>query len=156
MRSKTWAPKGSRPPVPVDTRYENAYIFGAFCPERDAAVGLILPNADTKGMQIFLDELSKTLPENVHAAVIMDGAGWHRAKSLRVPENVSPIDIPPYSPECNTAEKPWQFLKDNYLANRIFDSYEHILDACQDAWRAMVAEPGRVASLTSMAHLIMS
>jgi len=49
---------------------------------------------------------------------------------------------------------PWQYLKDNFLSHRLFPSYEDILDACQHAWNSMLAEPGRIASLTSMNHLL--
>src|SRR5271167_1077487 len=107
-RTHGWAPQGARPPVPIDTRYANAYIFGAFCPERDTAVGLILPHANTAMMQLHLDEISAQLPPHVHAAMITDGAGWHRSGTLNVPDNITFIDIPPYTPECDAAEKPWQ------------------------------------------------
>ena len=69
-----WAATGSRPPGPIDTRYANASIFGAFCPARDTAVGLIRPRADTAMMQLHLDEISAQLPPHVHAAMIGDGA----------------------------------------------------------------------------------
>lgn len=153
-RTHSWAPKGSRPPVPIDTRYANAYIFGAFCPGRDTAVGLILPHANTQMMQLHLNELSVALPPHVHAAMITDGAGWHRSDALRVPHNITLIASPPYTPECNTAEKPWQYLKDNFLSHQVFNAYEDILDACQHAWNTMCKETGRVASLTSMRHII--
>lgn len=103
---------------------------------------------------MLLDEVAKRLPENVHAAMIADGAAWHRSKALKIPENISMIDIPPYAPDCNPAEKPWQFIKPNFLANRVFDAYEDILDACCQAWNAMTGELGRIASLTSMQHLL--
>jgi DDE superfamily endonuclease len=153
-RTHSWAPTGSRPPVPLDTRYENAYIFGACCPARDCAVGLILPHANTAMMQLQLDEISAALPAHVHAAMITDGAGWHRAQALRIPENITLIDIPPATPECNPAEKPWQYLKDNFLSHRVFVTYQDILDACEQAWNSMLNDPGRIASLTSMYHLI--
>lgn len=153
-RTHGWAPKGSRPPVPIDTRYANAYIFGAFCPERDTAIGLILPAANTAMMQLHLDEISAELPPNVHVAMIADGAGWHRSKTLIIPDNITLIDIPPYTPECNTAEKPWQYLKDNFLSHRVFNAYDDILDACQHAWNSMIAETGRINSLTTMRHLV--
>jgi hypothetical protein len=153
-RTHSWAPTGSRPPVPLDTRYENAYIFGAFCPGRGCAVGLILPRANTAMMQLHLNEISAELPPQVHAAMIADGAGWHRAQALRMPSNITLIDIPPATPECNPAEKPWQYLKDNFLSHRVFTTYQDILDACQQAWNSMLAESGRIASLTSMQHLL--
>lgn len=140
--------------MPIDNRYKNAYIFGAFCPQRDVAVGLILPLVNTEMMQLHLDEISWQLPENVHAALIVDGAGWHRSDALRVPENITLIRIPPNSPECNTAEKPWQFLKDNFLSHQIFQSYQDIIDACNHAWNTLVNEPGRIQSLTKMNHLL--
>ena len=121
-RTHGWAVKGSRPPVPIDTRYKNAYIFGAFCPERDTAVGLVLPWVNTEMMQLHLDEISLQLPDDVHAALIVDGAGWHRSDALKAPKNITLIRIPANSPECNTAEKPWQFLKDNFLSHRVFHS----------------------------------
>jgi transposase len=126
-RTHGWVPKGSRPPVPLDTPYENAYIFGAFCPERDCAVGLILPHANTAMMQLHLDKISAQLPAQVHAAMITDGAGWHRSQALRIPSNITLIDIPPYIPQCNPAEKPWQYLKDNFLSHRLFVIYQDIL-----------------------------
>jgi hypothetical protein len=140
--------------VPIDTRYDNAYIFGAFCPARDCAVGLILPRTDTAMMQLHLNQISTALPPQVHAAMITDGAGWHRSQALRIPANITLIDIPPATPECNPAEKPWQYLKDNFLSHRLFSTYEDILDACQHAWNSVLAESGRIASLTSMQHLL--
>jgi hypothetical protein len=153
-RTHGWAPQGSRPPVPLDTRYANAYIFGAFCPERDTAVGLILPRANTAMMQLDLDEISAQLPPHVHVAMITDGAGWHRSGKLNVPDNITFIDIPPYTPECNAAEKPWQYLKDNFLSHQVFQDYEAILDACEHAWNSMLKEAGRITSLANMHHLL--
>jgi len=140
--------------VPIDTRYANADICGACCPARECAVGLILPRADTAMMQLHLDEISAQLPPQVHAAMIADGAGWHRSQALRIPSNITLIAIPPATPECNPVEKPWQYLKDNFLSHRLLAAYEDILDACEHAWNSMLAESGRIASLTSMRHLL--
>jgi putative transposase len=74
-------------------------------------------------------------------------------KPYAFPPNITHIAIPPATPECNPAEKPWQYLKDNFLSHRVFHTYEDILDACQHAWNSMLAESGRIASLTSMNHL---
>jgi DDE superfamily endonuclease len=140
--------------VPIETRDENAYIFGAFCPARECAVGLMLPRADTALMQLHLNHISAALPPQVPAAMLTDGAGWHRAQALRIPANITLIAIPPATPECNPAEKPWQYLQDNFLSHRLFATYEDILDACQHAWNSMLAEAGRIASLTSAQHLL--
>jgi transposase len=55
--------------------------------------------------------------------------------------------LPPYSPELNPAENIWQFLRQNWLANRVFDTYEGIVDACCDAWNKLMDEPGRISSI---------
>ena len=139
--------------APIDTRYKNAYIFGAFCPSRDAAVGLILPTVNTEMMQMHLDEISDQLAPNVHAAMLVDGAGWHISDDLQMPDNITPIKIPPRSPELNPAEKPWQYMKDNFLSHLVLNSYEDILDASHHAWNALVTEKGRVQSLTNFSYL---
>ena len=61
---------------------------------------------------------------------VLDGAGWHISKSLIVPDNITLMPLPPYSPELNPVENLWQYLRQNHLANRVFDSYDDIVDAC--------------------------
>ena len=153
-RTHSWALKGSRPLVPIDTRYENMYIYGAFCPERDLACGLILPYANTEMMQLHLNEITKEIEPDSHALMIIDGAGWHRSDKLNIPENITFIQTPPSSPQCNPAEKPWQFLKDNFLSQCIFETCDDITNACLRAWNKMSLEIGRIRSLTDMKHLI--
>ena len=74
-------------------------------PERGCAVGLILPHANTAMMQLHLDEISTELPAQVHAAMITDGAGWHRAQALRMPANITLIAIPPATPRMQSRRK---------------------------------------------------
>lgn len=97
-------------------------------------------------MQLHLNEISAQLPDNVHAAIIMDGAKWHDTPKLIVPENITLIKLPGYSPELNPAEKVWQFLKDNFLSHKIWDSVENIVDDACSAWNALIAEQGRIRS----------
>lgn len=81
----------------------------------------------------------------------MDGAGYHeKAKAeLDIPDNISLLTQPPYSPELNPVENVWQFLRQNYLANRVFENYEAILDACCHAWRELLNAPDKIASITT-------
>jgi len=83
---------------------------------------------------------------------VLDGAGWHKTGGrLRVPDNISLLKLPPYSPELNPVENVWQFLRGNWLSNRVFDTYDDIVDACCDAWNALAAEPGRIRSIATRA-----
>ena len=50
-------------------------------------------------------------------------------------------------PELNAAENIWQYLRQTYLANRVFADYAAVLDACRDAWRKLLAETGRITSI---------
>jgi transposase len=144
-----WARKGTRPRQPKDQRYENAYLFGAVCPQRGAGAALIMPRADTEAMQKHLDEIARQVAEGAHALVILDQAGWHTTAKLRIPGNLTLVPLPPASPELNPQENIWQYLRQTYLSNRIFETYAAILDACQDAWRKLLAETGRITSIAT-------
>ena len=104
-------------------------------------------------MQMHLDEISSQLPTNVHAAMLIDGAGWHLSHNLNIPKNITLIKIPPRSPELNPAEKPWQYMKDNFLSFLTFNTYEDILNASQHAWNSMTAEKNRIKSLTNFPYI---
>ena len=95
-------------------------------------------------------EISKEVPSGIHAVVIIDGAGWHlEGGELTVPSNISLLRLPPYSPELNAQENIWQYLRQNFLAGRIFESYDAIVDACCAAWNALINETGRIKSIAS-------
>ena len=84
-----------------DTRYEWAYLFGAVCPGRGLAAGLVLAHANTKAMNLHLAEIALAIAPGAHAVLVLDGAGWHGGKDLVVPQNITPLTLPPYSPELN-------------------------------------------------------
>lgn len=144
-----WAKKGTRPPQPKDQRYENAYLFGAVCPSRDTGVAIIMPYADTEAMQKHVDEISRAVAPGAHGLILFDQAGWHTTQKLKIPKNLTMMRLPPACPELNAAENIWQYLRQNYLSNRVFKDHSAILDACQNAWRRLLNEPGRIASIAT-------
>ena len=114
-----WADQGSRPSVKRDLRYKWAYIFGAVCAERGVGAAIVVPKADAYAMGLHLAEISGQVAPGAHAVVVLDGAGWHKpGKRLRVPDNISLLHLPPYSPELNPQENIWQYLRQNFLSNR--------------------------------------
>jgi transposase len=155
-RVRQWARKGTRPRQPADQRYENAYIFGAVCPARDVGAALVMPYADTAAMSEHLAEIGRCVAEKAHAIVLTDGAGWHKSTALEIPNNLTLLRIPPYSPELNPQENIWQFLRDNYLSTLVFDSYEAIVRRCCEAWNKLTAEAGRIASIASRDWLVVN
>lgn len=98
-------------------------------------------------MALHLDELSQAVAPGAHAVVLLDQAGWHTSTTLTVPANVTLVPLPPKSPELNPVENIWQFMRQNWLSNRIFASYDDILDHCCHAWNKLVDQPWRITSI---------
>jgi transposase len=138
--TRVWARRGSRPTAVRQTRYEWVYLYAAVEPASGASVALQAPNIDTGTMNQFLKMLAKELKPSEHAVLIMDQAGWHKSKKLQVPENIWILFLPPYSPELNPVERLWAYLRSHYLANRVYDDYQHLLDAGAEAWQQLTPE----------------
>lgn len=132
-----------------DDGFASVWRFGAVCPERDTGAALVLPEASTQAMNLFLRDLSQAVAPDVHALVVLDKAGWHTARGLAIPANITPLFLPPYSPELNPAERVWEYLRENRLSHRVFGSVEAIIDACCEAWNALLADVGCIQSLGS-------
>ena len=119
------------------------------CPARAAGAALVLPRVSAEAMNAHLAEISTQVAVGAHAVLVLDGAGWHQSGGrLQLPGNISLLPLPPYCPELNPIENVWEFLRGNQLSNRIYDTYEAILDACCDAWNAFIADPDRIRSVT--------
>jgi DDE superfamily endonuclease len=142
-----WAQKGTRPRQPKDQRYANAYVFGAICPARDTGSALVLPRADATAMQLHLDQISGCVANGAHAVLTLDKAGWHTTRKLQVPSNITLLHLPPASPELNPTENIWQYMRQNYLSNRVFRDYDDVVEASSSAWNKLTAEQGRIASI---------
>jgi len=127
--------------------YESAYLFGAICPARGAGAALALPFADTEGMQLHLNEISRTVAKGAHAVLLLDRAGWHTTGHLVVPKNLTLIFLPSRAPELNPVENVWLYLRQNWLSNRVFDTYEAIVEAACEAWRRLIAQPNTITSI---------
>jgi hypothetical protein len=120
----TWYARGLRPRGLREHRFASAHLFGAVCPERDTGIALVLPEVSTAAMGISAD--------------------------LQVPDNVTLIYLPPYSPELNPVENVWLYLRERWLSHRVLaGGYEAVVNAACAAWNALRAEPGRLGSLAS-------
>jgi hypothetical protein len=127
------------------------YLFGAACPASGEAVGYLMPTANTFCMNLHLTEISRSVAADIQVALVLDGAGWHVSKELRVPDNITLIPLPPYSPELNPMELAWLYLKNHYLANRVYEDHEALYEAGIDAWNRFTADRTRVRSVCHVA-----
>ena len=145
--TRRWARRGTRPAARRDQRTASTYIFGAICPKDGKGAALLLPRCNTAAMSLHLAEIATAIPPGMHAVLLVDQAGWHLSRELVVPPNITLVPLPPKCPELNPIENIWQFMRDNWLSNRVFHSYEDILDRCCHAWNKLVAQPWRIMSL---------
>src|SRR5262249_39980082 len=73
--------------------------------------------------------------------------GWHGAKALVVPNNISLVPLPPRAPALNGQENIWQVMPQNWLSNRIFKSFDDIVDHCCYAWNTLIDQPWKIMSI---------
>ncbi len=110
-------------------------------------MGLVLPRCTTEGMTLHLNEIAQAVAPEAHALVLVDRAGWHQSKRLVVPANITLVPLPSKAPELNPVENIWQFMRENWISNRIFTSYSDILDHCCDAWNKLTNRPWLIMSI---------
>lgn len=145
--TRRWARRGTRPSAPKDQRTKSVYLFGAICPALGKAAGLVLPFCNTAAMTLHLEEISLAVAPGSHAVLMLDQAGWHLSAELTVPDNITLLPLPPKCPELNPVENIWQFMRENWLSNRIFQSYEDIIDHCCHAWNKLTDQPWTIMSI---------
>ena len=139
--TRIWAERG--------TRHTWSCIFGAVCPERAETAALVMPHVDTQTMNSHLTEISKTVATGAHAILVMDGAGWHGSAELEVPDNITALKLPPYSPELDPMENVWAYLRANKLTISVFETYDEIVGRCCEACNFFAADKQRITSITT-------
>ena len=124
-------------------------------PATGQGFALVLPEVSTTAMQALLDGFSKTLAADEHAVMAADQAGWHTAHALAlalvVPDNVTLVRLPPYSPELNPVERVWLFLRKRHPSHRLLAGYDASVDALCHAWNQLT--PERLHTLTKYPYL---
>ena len=146
-----WFTRGQRPPGLCDQRYSWIHLFAAVRPATGESFALVLPEVSTAAMNEFLARFAATLAKDGHAVMVLDRAGWHTAKRLAIPSNVTLVWLPPYSPEINPVERVWLYLREKHWSHRLLDTSNAIVDALCRACNALTAE--RLHSLTSYPYL---
>ena len=107
----------------------------------------MLPRGTTEAMILQVAEISQAVAPGAHALVLLDQAGWHLSRRLKVPANITLVPLPAKAPELNSMENVWQFLRDNWLSNRVFAAYDDIVAHCCHAWNRLIDQPWRIMSI---------
>jgi hypothetical protein len=112
---------------------------------RHAALSFICGDSASDGGAY--PHLCGKITPGAHAILLLDQAGWHGAKALKVPNNISLLQLPPRAPELNGQENIWQFIRQNWLSNRVFKSFDDIVDHCCYAWNTLIDQPWKIMSI---------
>jgi transposase len=111
----------------VKLGFQNFYVYGAVEPSSGEVFSLTLPKVNTEAMNLFLHQMSGCYKDD-EILILMDGAGWHKSGNLVIPDNISILYLPPYSPELSPAERLWQHIKSNTIRNKVYDSLDRLED----------------------------
>jgi transposase len=98
-------------------------------------------------MTLHLAEIATEIAPGKHAVLLLDQAGWHLSRHLVVPSTITLMPLPSKCPELNPVENVWQFMRDNWLSNRVFHSYDNLVDHCCDAWNRLIDQPWKIMSI---------
>ena len=104
----------------------------------------MLPRCNSQAMQWHLEEIASQVAQGV---VLLDQASWHTTDKLKIPANLTLLPLPPRSPELNPAENIWQFMRDNWLSNRVFKSHDVVVNLSCEAWNKLIDQPWKIMSI---------
>ena len=122
-----WCFEGLRPSVPCHHIREYRYAYGSVEPLTGESFFLVLPYCNTDCMNVYLRELSEAYPDD-RIILVCDGAAWHKAGSLVIPENIGLLFIPPATPEMNPIEQIWKEIRKRGFRNEIFQTLEDVIN----------------------------
>jgi transposase len=150
-----WAPNAVRPEVAAQLIREYIYLYGAVCPKDGRCVYLIMPAADTACFQIYLDVLSRKYRKQ-HILLVLDGAPNHQCGTLLVPDNISLLFLPPYSPELNPKENLWDEIREKIFKNFALKSMNAVHAKLKEAVLYIERNSKIVKSITSFPYIAKS
>ena len=111
---------------------------------------MITPHANVEAMNFHLSEISTQVALSARAVLVCDDAGWHqRGKQLQVPDNITLLTLPPYTPELNPMENVWDYLRQNKLCATVWDTYDDIVESGKNAWHFLINDPDRIRPIGS-------
>jgi transposase len=131
---------------------EFVYVFAAVCAQLGRLTALILPRANTEMMNLFLEQLAQDF-QGYFIILLVDQAGWHRAKGLQVPENIRLLPQPAHSPELNPTEHLWEELREKTLPNHSFPSLDLLIDQLCEGLKELAADEQRVRSMVDFPYM---
>lgn len=139
---RVWAPKGERPLAQQRRRYEWVYVYGFVRPSTGDVEWLLLPTVNLELFQLALEYFAKATGActTKRVVLIIDQAGWHTTRKLKIPEGVHILPLPAYSPELQPAEKLWPLLHEG-VANKLITDMDSLEDALMKRCQELRGQP---------------
>ena len=129
------------------------YVLAAACPKTGQAEGIFFSSLDTEVMNQFLQQLSLSIAADKHILLVLDRAGYHVSKGLKVPENISLLHLPPYSPELNPIENLWHYLRSHYWSNRYYADIKALEEEAQRSWEAVCLDRQKIQTVCRVLYV---
>jgi hypothetical protein len=149
--SKCWSPIGERPKVPYHMVREYVYAYSSVVPATGDITSLILPDANTYCMELFLKHVSEEF-KDYFIVMQVDQAIWHKTDRLDVPQNIKLLYQPPYSPELNAVEHIWDEIKEKFFKNKTFKSIKGVIDKLAHALNLLKQNKELIKSMTNFEY----
>ncbi len=144
---KCWVPHNSRAVIGQQIIRQFTHVYACVCPETGENFSLILPYANTEGMNIFIDEFTKEY-QRYRIIMVMDKAGWHISNGLEIKDNLAIMYLPPYSPDLNPAEHLWDYIREKKgFNNNVFNSLQEVEDKLSLSLNDMANDLEEIKSL---------
>jgi hypothetical protein len=131
-------------------RYQWLYVYAFVRPSDGETFWLFLPTVSVEAFQLALEEFAKAVgagPDH-QVLLVLDGAGWHTSKKLRLPDGLHLLFLPAYSPELQPAERLWPLLREA-VANRTVENLDQLEARLTHLVKALMRRPDHIASLTA-------
>lgn len=148
-----WAPLPVRPKVPRQIVRESVYVFAAVAPARGELVYRLSAKCNTAAMSLFLLEVLEAWPDQF-ILLVLDGAGWHKARTLPVPERLRLLHLPPYCPECNPTEHLWDEVREKGFANQLFATLDAVQARLITQLDELATDAPRLRSITHFPWIV--
>ena len=150
-----WAPIDTRPGVAAQLIREYIYLYGAVSPKDGTCVYLIMPTSNTECFQVFLEVLARKFARQ-DILLVLDGAPNHRSGDLAIPDNITLLYLPPYSPELNPKENLWDEIREKIFKNYALKSTHEVCAKLRQAVLYIERNPNLVRSITSFPYIVNS
>ena len=80
----------------------------------------------------------------------------HRCRDLVLPDNISLLFLPPYSPELNPKENVWHEIREKFFKNYALKSIDAVRAKLEQAILYLEHNPDIVKSITGFPYIIKS